>query len=160
MLLRLQNAMMNAEHQANLKKHLTRRIALADMESFMGQGWIFHRIPEDCLLEKFPRFEEFLHIVVPRKCFPTGKCKPCGKRFQTETHFPTGKLFPARKLLPNGKCFTDEKPFKKICRISCIFFLEEFLHLFWKSLQFFRKIFTPAMGRSEFPQKCDILDLI
>jgi hypothetical protein len=43
--------------------------------------------------------EEFLHIIVRRKCFLTGK------------YIPTGKRFPARKHFPTGKCFTDGKPY-------------------------------------------------
>jgi hypothetical protein len=69
-------------------------------------------------------WEEFFHIVVRRKCLPTGKCTPGGINFPTEKHFPTGKLFPAKKHLLY-RWETLPRNMSDFTR----FFWEEFLHL-------------------------------
>ena len=96
------------------------------------QGWIFHGIPEDCLLEKFPSFDgsgksfpfcqphmmswNGKHVPTRKhfltgKQLPTGRLFPSEKLFPNEKLFPTGKHFPTGKCLPNGKHFPNEKRF-------------------------------------------------
>ena len=65
-------------------------------DSCVRQGWIFHRIPKDFLLEKFPKF----YGSEKKKPFQLGKNFQIGKNFRPGRRLLVGQILPSWETHP------------------------------------------------------------